>query len=69
MLPILISVSLTPGPYCPAPKANPLVELAILYQIYDPIAYICERNPSNITPPETGTLDPLDVENSEWVCI
>ena len=59
---------------CHAPhavKLNRLIrrELAILYEIYDPIAHICERNPSNITPPETGNLDPLDVENSEWVCI
>jgi hypothetical protein len=55
---------------CLAPHAkrfNQIIrmQLAILYQTYDPIRTLRDCNPSNIPLPELGDLDPLDVQFGE----
>jgi DNA-directed RNA polymerase len=43
-------------------------ELAIMYQAYDALGTLQENCPSLI-PPTLGDLDPLEVQNAEWLCI
>ena len=59
---------------CHAPHAvrlNQLIrrELGLMYQAHDPIERLCANNPGDLKPPPLGSLDPLDVQNAEWVCI
>ena len=59
---------------CHAPHAvrlNQLIrgELGLMYQACDPIRRLCANNPSDLEPPPLGSLDPLDIQNAEWICI